>query len=96
MVDKDFAQLEKDGYFLNLDKRSKEFRDYKEWKETPNPDAILWSEVEQRITHKISRQDFKIVCELHAKYFNHKYNEICTCNKKLLRKWIEELSKKLT
>ena len=59
MVDKDFAQSEKEGYFLNLDKRSKEFREYKEWKETPNPDAILWSEVEQRITHKYQGKTLK-------------------------------------
>lgn len=58
-------------------------------------DKIIWQGVNHRITNKISNEDYKLMCRLHAKYFNHKYNEPCTCNKKILRKWILDLNEKL-
>tara|TARA_R110000803_G_scaffold4997_1_gene16636 strand:- start:3 stop:191 length:189 start_codon:yes stop_codon:yes gene_type:complete len=58
-------------------------------------DKLIWNGVKERITSKMSNQDFKIMCRLHAKYFNHTYQEICTCNKKRLRQWIFQLNDKL-
>ena len=58
-------------------------------------DVKLWSEVKARTTTKIINADFKILCQLHSKYFNHRYKEPCTCNKDLLRLWISELNDKL-
>lgn len=58
-------------------------------------DKIIWQGVKQRITSKMSNEDFKIMCRLHSKYFNHKYSEPCTCNKNRLRQWIKELNEKL-
>ena len=58
-------------------------------------DKIIWQGVKQRITSVMSNEDFKIMCKLHSKYFNHKYSEPCTCNKRRLRQWIEELNNKL-
>ena len=58
-------------------------------------DKLIWNGVKERITSKMSNQDFKIMCKLHAKYFNHKYSEFCTCNKKRLRQWIFQLDDKL-
>jgi len=58
-------------------------------------DKIIWNGVKQRMTSVMSNEDFKIMCRLHSKYFNHKYSEPCTCNKRRLRQWIEELNNKL-
>ena len=58
-------------------------------------DKLIWNGVKERITTKMSNQDFKTMCRLHSKYFNHKYQEICTCNKNRLRQWIQELTDKL-
>ena len=58
-------------------------------------DKLIWNGVKERITSKMSKEDFRTMCRLHAKYFNHKYQEICTCNKNRLRQWIQELSDKL-
>lgn len=58
-------------------------------------DKIIWNGVKQRMTSIMSNEDFKIMCKLHSKYFNHKYSEPCTCNKRRLRQWIEELNNKL-
>ena len=35
MVDKEFRELEKQGYFVTIDKRSKEYKQYKKWKSEP-------------------------------------------------------------
>jgi len=43
----------------------------------------------------MSNSDFKLMCQLHSKYFNHKYYEPCTCNKRILRDWIQQLDNKL-
>jgi len=58
-------------------------------------DKLIWNGVKERITSKISNEDFKTMCRLHSKYFNHKYQEICTCNKNRLRQWIQDLTDKL-
>ena len=58
-------------------------------------DKIIWNGVKQRITSKMSNEDFKIMCRLHSKYFNHKYQEPCPCSKKTVRKWIEQLNNEL-
>ena len=58
-------------------------------------DKIIWNGVKKRMTSVMSNEDFKIMCKLHSKYFNHKYSEPCTCNKRRLRQWIEELNNKL-
>ena len=58
-------------------------------------DKIIWQGVKHRTTSKMSNQDFKIMCQLHSKYFNHKYYEPCTCNKRILRDWIHQLDNKL-
>ena len=60
-----------------------------------NPDVKLWQEVSLRITTKMSNADFLILCELHAKYMNHKYLKICTCSKAKIRQWIDDLNNKL-
>ena len=58
-------------------------------------DKIIWQGVKHRTTSKMSNSDFKIMCQLHSKYFNHKYHEPCTCNKRTLRNWIQQLDNKL-
>jgi hypothetical protein len=40
----------------------------------------------------ISREEFTMVCKLHSTYYKHKYYEPCTCNPKLINKWIQELN----
>jgi hypothetical protein len=55
-------------------------------------DKEIWMDVLSRITTTMTRTDFKVLCRLHAKYFDHKYTEFCTCNKKKIRMWIEDLN----
>lgn len=90
-----FKELEEQGFFEGMDKRSKEYKVYKKWKAKDSEDTIIWRAVKERLTSTMLRADFKIMCELHAKHFNHKYNEPCTCSKKIIRQWIFQLDDKL-
>ena len=58
-------------------------------------DIRTWEEVRARITGKVSYPDFQILCQLHSKYFNHRYKEPCRCNKQNLRNWIADVDSKL-
>jgi hypothetical protein len=58
-------------------------------------DKIIWQGIKYRTTTKMTNEDFKLMCTLHSKHFNHKYHEPCTCNKSNIRKWIEDLDKAL-
>ena len=90
-----FKELEEQGFFEGMDKRSKEYKEYKKWKAKESEDTIIWRAVTERLTSTMSRADFKIMCQLHAKHFEHKYKEICTCSKRTIRQWIKELNNKL-
>ena len=51
-----------------------------------------WEQFRLSKKSTISREEFEMVCQLHATYYNHKYYEPCTCNPKLINKWIKELN----
>jgi len=40
----------------------------------------------------LSDAEFKMICDLHAKYYNHKYHRPCTCNPKKIKSWIKDLN----
>lgn len=42
-------------------------------------------------TNKVTHEQYKTICELHAKVFNHRYNEPCTCNPRAIKAWILDL-----
>lgn len=54
-------------------------------------DKIIWQGIKYRTTTKMTNEDFKLMCKLHSKHFNHRYYEPCTCNKSNIRKWIADL-----
>lgn len=41
---------------------------------------------------KITRDEFAMICELHAKYYNHPYHQPCTCNPNTIKTWIRQLN----
>tara|TARA_R110002124_G_scaffold60702_1_gene166410 strand:- start:420 stop:635 length:216 start_codon:yes stop_codon:yes gene_type:complete len=40
----------------------------------------------------LSGEEFEMVCELHSKYYKHKFHKPCTCSPKITNKWIKELN----
>ena len=41
---------------------------------------------------QLTRVQFDLVCELHAKYFKHKFYKPCTCNPQTIKQWIAQLN----
>jgi hypothetical protein len=57
-------------------------------------DKKRWLEFTNRKKqNELNRDQIELICELHAKYYKHKYNEPCTCNGSIYKKWIAELNK---
>ena len=55
--------------------------DYDKW-------TVFLSSTKDRLDNK----EFEMVCQLHARYFNHKYYKPCTCNPKTVLKWIKQIT----
>jgi hypothetical protein len=51
-----------------------------------------WEQFRMGSKQHISNKEFELVCQLHAKYHKHKYYKPCTCNPKVINKWIKDLN----
>jgi|TARA_R110000868_G_scaffold343173_1_gene604246 hypothetical protein len=51
-----------------------------------------WSDFRAVKKQTLSAQEFELVCQLHAKYYNHKYEKPCTCNPRKIKLWITQLN----
>ena len=51
-----------------------------------------WSIFRQGTKDVISATEFDLVCDLHAKYHKHSFYKPCTCNPKIINKWIADLN----
>ena len=57
-------------------------------------DLVRWLELVNRPKqHELNRSEIELVAELHAKYYNHKYEVPCSCNGSIYRRWIKDLNK---
>ena len=57
-------------------------------------DKLLWKQYKAEATNKVTQQQFKLICRLHAKYMEHKYIEPCSCNQKQIKRWIADIDLK--
>jgi hypothetical protein len=55
-------------------------------------DKIDWYKFVNNLSNKINRQQYELICILHAKYYNHSYYKPCTCNPKTIKTWIAQLN----
>jgi hypothetical protein len=58
-----------------------------------NEDYKYWTEFRAKKTNKLSREEFKTICEMHARLKKHGYFEPCTCNPKGAQRFIDDLNK---
>lgn len=56
-------------------------------------DKLDWYKFRSEVKHSLNREQFELVCQLHSKYFKHKFYKPCTCNPKVIKEWIQELNK---
>ena len=51
-----------------------------------------WQHFREVKKSTLSDIEFKMICELHAKYYNHKFYKPCTCSPKKIKSWIKDLN----
>ena len=51
-------------------------------------DFESWSDFRSEPKSTLQGNEFELICQLHAKYYNHKYHKPCTCNPKKIKLWI--------
>lgn len=56
-------------------------------------DKEIWVDFKANVTNRLTPEYRKVLCTLHAKYYNHKYSEPCTCNGRLYKTWIADIDK---
>jgi|5_EtaG_2_1085323.scaffolds.fasta_scaffold129855_3 rRNA maturation endonuclease Nob1 len=57
-------------------------------------DKDKWKKFKQEHTQKLKLEEYKLVCDLHSRYFNHKYYEPClSCggNIQKFKGWIADI-----
>lgn len=52
-----------------------------------------WIDFKSKVTTKLNQKQFKLLCELHAKFYKHKYYEPCSCRPKEIRMWIADIDR---
>lgn len=55
-------------------------------------DRLDWYQFRNNLSNKINKDQFELICSLHAKYYNHRYYKPCTCNPKTIKSWIAQLN----
>jgi hypothetical protein len=55
-------------------------------------DRLNWEKFRNNTKNVLSKEEFVLVCELHAKYYKHKYYKPCTCSPKKIKSWIAQLN----
>ena len=51
-----------------------------------------WEKFRTNTKNVLSKEEFTMICELHAKYFNHTFYKPCTCSPKTIKSWIAQLN----
>ena len=51
-----------------------------------------WIKFRSNKKSKISQIEYNMVCEMHSKYFKHKFYKPCICNPNTINQWIAQLN----
>lgn len=55
-------------------------------------DRIDWKRFRSDVSNRLNKDQFELVCTLHAKYFKHSFYKPCTCNPRTIKTWIAQLN----
>jgi hypothetical protein len=55
-------------------------------------DLNWWKDFRSDNKQYLTNDEYRIICELHAKCFNHKLKYVCKCSPKSIQKYIDELN----
>ena len=57
-------------------------------------DKDWWKYFRDNLRNTVSNDEYKMISELHAHYFNHIVNYPCKCSPKIIQSYIDDLNKK--
>ena len=52
-----------------------------------------WQVFLATLGNKLTNEQYKFVCEVHADLFVHPYHEPCTCSPKRIKEWIAQITR---
>ena len=52
-----------------------------------------WKPYAELLSGNMTEKHYKLICELHADLYAHKYHEPCTCSPKRIKEWIYQINK---
>jgi len=52
-----------------------------------------WTLFRKSKSSKLSREEFKKICQIYSQEFNTKYHEPCTCSPKGIQRFIDRINK---
>lgn len=55
-------------------------------------DYADWTTFRAQTSDKLYKDEFEMVCQLHAKYYKHRYYKPCSCSPRTINKWIAQLN----
>ena len=56
-------------------------------------DRDNWKQFKAEVKDKLNKEQYKLLMQLHSKYYNHKYVDLCSCNPARLVQWIADIDK---
>ena len=56
-------------------------------------DRDNWKQFKAEVKDKLNKEQYKLLMQLHSKYYNHKYVDLCSCNPARLIQWIADIDK---
>ena len=51
-----------------------------------------WTQFRANTSNQINKDEFELVCQLHAKYYKHSFYKPCSCSPRTINKWIAMLN----
>tara|TARA_R110002126_G_scaffold585_2_gene3633 strand:+ start:937 stop:1131 length:195 start_codon:yes stop_codon:yes gene_type:complete len=56
-------------------------------------DREAWEGFKAVVSTKLPQEEYKLLCKLHARYYKHRYHEICSCRPKEIKMWIADIDR---
>jgi len=56
-------------------------------------DNEAWEGFKANVIKELTDEQYKLLCTLHARYYNHRYHEPCSCKPSELKMWIADIDR---
>jgi len=55
-------------------------------------DQANWEKFREKKRNTLTNKEYEMICDMHARYFQHPFWKPCTCSPKTINKWIADLN----